>query len=155
MRKSSLVRVVVDTNVLFSGLISESGAPFEILELWRAAQLRLVATEAILAEYQRVLARPAFTTRFGFDEAAVEALISQLRDEESVAVDASFEVSIKCRDPKDQKFLTAAVAAAVPYLISGDDDILACAGDPGLGEVRIVRPREFLDHLDPQQGGLA
>lgn len=154
MTKSLPIRVVVDTNVLFSGLISESGAPFEILELWRATRLRLVASEEILAEYQRVLARPAFIKRFAFSQATIQAVIDRLRDEERVIVDPSFDISVKCRDPKDQMYLTAAVAASVPFLVSGDEDILACADDPGLEQVRIVRPREFLEHLDPRQGSL-
>lgn len=154
MRKSSLVRAVVDTNVLFSGLISESGAPFEILDLWRAGRLRLVASEEIFAEYQRVLARPAFKTRYAFSESVIAVVLDQLRDEDRVIVDSSFEIAVQCRDPKDQMYLTAAMAGAVPFLISGDDDILACAGDPGLEGVQIVRPREFLEHHDRQQGGL-
>lgn len=150
MRKSSPVRAVVDINVLFSGLISKSDAPFEILEMWRATRLRLLVSEEIFAGYQRVLARPAFVTRFAFSEADVQAIVSQFRQEERVVVDASFQIPVTCRDPKDQISLTAAVAAAVPYLISGHDDLLACAGDPGLEGVRIVRPGEFLERLDRQ-----
>lgn len=128
MRKRSPVRTVIDTNVLFSGLISERGAPFAILELWRAGVLRLVVSEAIETEYQRVLARPAFTTRFAFTEADIAVVLGQVRDAERVIIDPAFDISIDCRDPKDQMYLTAAMAATVPFLISGDDDILACAG---------------------------
>ena len=144
MRRSSLVRAIVDTNVLFSGLISTRGAPFEIIELWRAGRLQLVASEEIAAEYQRVLARPAFTTRFAFSEAAIEAVLGQLREAERVIVESAFDIPTQCRDPKDQMYLVAAVAGGVQFLVSGDDDILACAGDPGLESVQIVRPREFL-----------
>lgn len=148
MTKSLPVRAVVDTNVLFSGIISELGAPFEIVDLWIAARIRLVVTEEIVAEYRKVLDRPAFATRYAFTQARVEAIFSQLRDEELIRPDPTLDIAVHCRDPKDLKFLTAAVSAAAPYLVSGDDDILACAGDPGLGSVQIVRPREFLRLLD-------
>jgi predicted nucleic acid-binding protein len=80
----------------------------------------------------------------------MDAFFNRLRNEEIVRVDKSLERSLNCRDPKDVKFLTAAVAGDVPYLVSGDDDILACAGDPGLGSVHVVRPREFLQRVIEQ-----
>lgn len=142
------VRTVVDTNVLFSGLISTRGAPFEILELWHAAQIRLVVSEVVVAEYRRIFARPDFAARFASTPGNMGAFFDRLSNAEIVHVDTSLERSLNCRDSKDIKFLAVAVAGAVPFLISGDDDILACAGDPALGSVQIVRPREFLQRFD-------
>ena len=142
------VRAVVDTNVIFSGIISARGAPSEIVDLWSAGQICLVMTEEILAEYRQVFGRPSFAVRYAFTQPRVDAILSQLRDEKILPFDPSVEIALDCRDPKDKKFLTAAVAGAVPFLVSGDDDLLVCDGNPGLGSVQIVRPREFLRRID-------
>lgn len=47
------MRVVLDTNVLISGIFF-SGPPFKILEAWRDRRLALVVSPEILEEYYRV-----------------------------------------------------------------------------------------------------
>lgn len=136
MTSSVPVRAVIDTNVIFSGIISTRGAPGEIVDRWITGRICLVVTEDILAEYRRIFGRPGFTDRYSISKSRIEAIFSQLRDEEILRLDPSLDIGVDCRDPKDKKFLTAAVAGAVPYLVSGDDDILVCAGDPGLGSVK-------------------
>ena len=42
--------IVVDTNCVVSQAISPTGAPAEILRRWRAEELDLAVSEAILAE---------------------------------------------------------------------------------------------------------
>jgi putative PIN family toxin of toxin-antitoxin system len=66
------VRVVVDTNVLVSGLLSLRGPPAQIVDLVVAGALWVLFDEWVLDEYDAVLRRP----RFGFDAADVDALRS-------------------------------------------------------------------------------
>ncbi len=47
------MRVILDTNVFVSGVFFV-GPPYRILEAWRDGKLRLVLTQEILEEYQRV-----------------------------------------------------------------------------------------------------
>jgi len=49
------VRVVLDTNVLISGIFF-SGPPAQILKGWRQGRLQLLTSPEILAEYARVAA---------------------------------------------------------------------------------------------------
>ena len=46
-----------------------------------------------------------------------------------------------CRDPKDDKFLTLAVAANADYIVTGDDDLLVLHPFRG---IQIIKPAEFL-----------
>ena len=50
------MRVVIDTNVLVSGLFF-NGPPYTILEAWRNGELRFVASNSILSEYARTIQR--------------------------------------------------------------------------------------------------
>jgi predicted nucleic acid-binding protein len=47
------VKIVVDTNVLVSGIFF-SGPPLEVLQAWRDGLVTLIVSPEILAEYQRV-----------------------------------------------------------------------------------------------------
>ena len=52
------MRVVLDTNVLLSALISARGAPESIYRAWRAARFELVTSTAQLDELRRVSRYP-------------------------------------------------------------------------------------------------
>ncbi len=58
-------RVVVDANLLVSGLIMLHGLPRRLIDGWRAGAFQLLITDAILAEYTTVLARPRFAAKHG------------------------------------------------------------------------------------------
>ena len=57
--------LVLDTNVLISGLLSECGAPGLLLDLIFDGELELAADERILAEYHEVAARPELHLEVG------------------------------------------------------------------------------------------
>ena len=56
---------------------------------------------------------------------------------------------VHCRDPKDDMVLACALGAQAAYLVTGDADLLALDGDPALGRLRIVTPRQFLALFAP------
>jgi len=68
------MRLVLDTNVLVSALLSPHGPPAQLLDLALEGQLLLALSPAILAEYREVLLRP----RFAFDAEQVELLVDTL-----------------------------------------------------------------------------
>ena len=57
------------------------------------------------------------------------------------------ELPLHCRDTKDDKLLTLALAGDVDYLITGDDDLLALNGKTELGKLKIVTVRKFMTIL--------
>ena len=61
-------RLVLDTNVLVSGMINPLGAPGRIVDLVREAELELTVDDRILAEYTGVLNRPKFRAYFTLQE---------------------------------------------------------------------------------------
>ena len=71
------MKVVLDTNVLVSGLLNPDGNPGRVLDLLLAGEITLLVDDRILAEYRAVLARP----RFGFDVGDIVDVISQIEAE--------------------------------------------------------------------------
>jgi len=133
-------RVVLDTNVLISAIISCKGSPAKILGLWRKGAFELVFSEETLQEFIDVMSRPKLLRITGINEDELNTLVSYLRYS-SIVVDSSEDIAIAIEDPDDAKFISCAVRAGAKYIVSGDHhllDIEKCEG------TAIVTPAEFL-----------
>jgi putative PIN family toxin of toxin-antitoxin system len=108
------MRIVLDTNVLVSGLLSPHGPPGRLVALVVAGELRLLVDDRILREYAEVLTRP----RFGFDRATVLELVDFLA-EAAEHVDSS-QVSVALADQDDAPFLEVAIAGGADALVTGN-----------------------------------
>lgn len=53
-----MLRVVLDTNVIISGVITNHGVPFQILKSWEKGDFALIISQPILQEIERVLHYP-------------------------------------------------------------------------------------------------
>jgi putative PIN family toxin of toxin-antitoxin system len=128
-------RVVLDTNVLVSGLLGGTAA--EVIRRWRAGSFDLILSEEIMTEYADVLNRP----RFNLPTWVVEELLGYIRAR-AAWVEPRGEIEIVARDPSDAKFLDAAVIGQADWLVSGDYDLLDMEEYEGIS---IIPPHEFLD----------
>ena len=115
-----MLRVVIDTNGLLSGLLWH-GAPHVLLEHVRAGTLGLVSSPAILAELAIVLARPKFEVILARSNTSREIAPAELRQLAEVIEPPRLDSPV-CRDPDDDAVLALALAAQVDVIISGDDD---------------------------------
>lgn len=106
--------VVLDTNVLVSGLLKPLGPSAAVLRLVLTGMVQVAHDYRILSEYREVLARPVF----GFAPAAVEAFLIQI-EEDGVSVTPA-PVSIQWPDPTDAPFWETALAARAGFLITGN-----------------------------------
>ena len=57
------MRVILDTNVLLSALLSSRGAPAKLLAAWERKLFTLVISDELLAELRAVLRRPFFQAK--------------------------------------------------------------------------------------------
>jgi uncharacterized protein len=108
------LRIVLDTNVLVSGLLSPYGAPAEVVRMVVAGAVTLCLDPRILVEYEQVLARP----RFGFAQDAVDALIGFV-EAEGVHV-ATTPWPERLPDPDDAPGLEVAFAGGAAFVVSGN-----------------------------------
>ncbi|MBA2319918.1 MAG: putative toxin-antitoxin system toxin component, PIN family [Deltaproteobacteria bacterium] len=107
------MRLVLDTNVLVSGLLTPKGSPGRVVDGILLGDLVLVVDDRILEEYREVLARP----KFGFDVVQRERLLVFLRTASEQVV--APPVSVPLPDPDDLPFLEAALHAGVA-LVTGN-----------------------------------
>ncbi len=143
MSASERARAVVDTNLFVSGTLLKRGAPYRLLEAFRAQQFTLVISEEQRAEIAEVLERPKLAVRYQVTEGDVAALLFAI-DTGAAFTPLTTPLPIRVRDPKDEAVLLTALSGAADYLVTGDEDLLVLRGDPRLGALRIVTVTEFL-----------
>jgi len=128
------VRVVLDTNVLVSGLAYPDSIPGRILGVWRRGGLDVVLSRFILDEMVRVLPR---LTRITLNSAEIRDLADSFMLLAEI-VEPSSKVEKALRDRADLPVLQTLQASKADYLINGDKDLLALAD-----RYSIVTPAEF------------
>ena len=133
------MRVLLDVNVLISGLLARTGAPALLLGKWLEGEFELVVTERLLAELEATLGRPKL--RLHLEEAEVRGFLELLRGLAERVDDPDSEHIITSRDPKDD-YLIAAAASAGATLVTGDTHLLELEGS-----IPVLSPRAFLDSL--------
>jgi putative PIN family toxin of toxin-antitoxin system len=130
-------RIVLDTNVLVSALLTPLGPPAQILGLTLVGELTAAYDPRILAEYREVLRR----REFGFSRRHVADILDAL-ERGGLPVTAR-PLLARLPDPADEPFLEVA-AAAQAWLVTGNMRHFP----PGRrGGVVVLSPRECLDRL--------
>ena len=131
------MRVVLDTNILLSALISPYGSPDIIYRAWRAGRSELVASTTQLDEMRRASRYPKLKAIL--QPHLVGTMINNLQ---RAVVLHHLLVNIETDDPNDAFLLAMAQTGEVDYLVTGDH----CAGllqRGNLGRTRIVTPAAF------------
>lgn len=136
------MRVVVDTGVLVSGLILPRGTIGNVLHALRDGRFVPIYSTPMMIEVINVLGRPKFQAKYQIQPNDIMELINLIRLRGELVIPKQM-VTI-CRDPKDNKFLEAALAGEADSIVTGDDDLLVLHPFEG---VDILRPAEFLARL--------
>ena len=124
-RSVSPARLVLDTNVLLSALLFPAGSPSWMRHAWQAGDIVPLASPETTRELVRVLCYP----KFGLTDDEREDLLAEyLPWCETVIVSEPPDVHA-CRDPADVPFLQLALAGHADAVVTGDDDLLAMAGE--------------------------
>ena len=132
------MRLVVDTNILVSALLSDASLPAQIVVLWRAGRFDLLTAAEQLDEIGRVTRYPKIRERL--NPAVAGRLVNDLRAL-AVMLDA-LPVVEATLDPDDNYLLAMAMAGSADFLVTGDKrDLLGLGTHAG---TRILSARSFL-----------
>jgi putative PIN family toxin of toxin-antitoxin system len=129
-------RIVLDTNVVLSGLLFSGSTPCRAL--LKAQANAVLASGATLLELIEVI------SRVRFDRYVERSLRQQLAAEFANACELVQVISPlrACRDPRNDKFLEVAVHGRADRIVSDDADLLAL--NP-FREIAILTPAEYMD----------
>jgi putative PIN family toxin of toxin-antitoxin system len=139
-----MLHVVIDTNVIVSGILSRKGAPVELLKAWRERRFLLLTSSAIVAEVRAVLHYPRIRNKYPLSNDDIEQTIMLLEhDALLVKGEANVAGSVP-DDPKDEMFLACALDGTADVIVSGDHHLLDLES---YRDIPIMTPRQFLDQL--------
>lgn len=135
------MKVVLDTNILLSGLMQPNSKPGRIVQAWRDHCFELVLSQFQLDEIGRVLTYPKIRKRLQWNEAEIASFLKQLFMR-SVYLGEIDVVAVVPADSNDDLILSAYVIAEADYLVTGDKGIIELHG-----EYQILSAGEFAQLL--------
>jgi putative PIN family toxin of toxin-antitoxin system len=109
------MRIVLDTNVLISGLLNPNGAPGRVVDLILGRRLVLLYDDRILGEYEDILARPQLA--ISQDQATAVISFLRLTGERITALPLPIDL---LPDPDDLPFVEVAISGKAEALITGN-----------------------------------
>ncbi len=134
-----MLKLVLDTNVLVSALISTGGNPALLLDK-AGESYTLYISKDILTEFEAVISRDKFDFTDKEIITIIEAVISF-----SEVVNPAIKLDVIKSDPDDNKILECAVACEASYIVSGDRHLLELKEYSG---IKIITPKAALELLE-------
>jgi len=129
------MKIVPDTNVLVSGLLSPFGAPAQIDRMIASGALQVCFDARLISEYEQVLKRP----KFSFDPHNVDAFLDQIVAF-GILVSAK-PLSENLTDRDDEPFLEVAIAGQADFLVTGNTKHFPPKRRYGIS---VVTPNDFI-----------
>jgi len=134
-------RTVLDTNIVVSSALG--GALVLILEKWNEGKFTVIVTSDILSEYFEVLNRPKFRLK----QETIDKITRYLYQFSEFVVPEE-RIRFVEADPDDDKFLEAAVAGQVDFIVSGDNHLRELKE---FRSIPIISGREFINWLESNE----
>jgi putative PIN family toxin of toxin-antitoxin system len=134
-------RTVLDTNIVVSSALG--GALVLILEKWNEGKFTVIVTSDILSEYFEVLNRPKFRLK----QETIDKITRYLYQFSEFVVPEE-RIRFVESDPDDDKFLEAAVAGQVDFIVSGDNHLRELKE---FRSIPIISGREFINWLESNE----
>jgi len=130
-----MIKAVVDTNVLISGLVWE-GTPKKIIDKFRFENLySLIFSPELIHEFRTKLLK-----KFHLEQKLVNQWVQEITASAQLVIPRY--VTKICRDPDDNMILDTASGGQADFIITGDKDLLSIVT---FGKIPIITPRRFLE----------
>ena len=129
--------IVVDTNIIVSGLIKSFSESSKIINLILSGKIRLAYDARILNEYEEVLKRKKFNINFKH----IESIISQIKEEGVYISTIPLKGSLPDKD--DEPFLEVAFAGKIDVIITGNKKHFP---QEICKNINVLSPSEFLNY---------
>jgi putative PIN family toxin of toxin-antitoxin system len=137
-----MYRVVLDTNILISGLIWR-GIPGKAVDAATQYQFRLLLSASLVQELQVTLYRPKFTKIIAASGQRVDDMIGKVI-QASIFVPSAEVPDDVVRDPKDRHVLACALGGNADCIVTGDADLLTLGS---YARIPIWKVAHFMEQL--------
>ena len=145
-RNGVSVRIVIDTNVLLSGLFWH-GTPHALLNHVRNGTAELAMSHALLDELADVISRRKFASILALTTRTPEQILVEMQALAEIVVAPPLQLP-KCRNPDDDAVLACALAGHATFIVSGDEDLLTLKE---FQHIPILTPAQAMRRLEGQK----
>lgn len=138
-----MIKIVIDTNVFISGVLTPGRAPAQLLELVLSGTVKLVISPQIIQEIQRVIEYPGIIKLMKKRKLEAKELEKTIFRIMRVAQITSGAVMVQgvAADPSDDIFLACALEGQAEFIVSGDHHLTDLKNYQG---IRIIPPAAFI-----------
>jgi putative PIN family toxin of toxin-antitoxin system len=137
-----VIFAVFDTNVLASGAIAITGSVASLIDAWRRGRVGIVVSGHILSELDRTLNNAYFAVRLVTERR--DAYLALARSTMTI-VDITTQIPTVASTQDDNLVLATAESAGVPYLVTGDAELLRIGQ---YKDIIILSPRHFHELIE-------
>ena len=135
------MRIVLDTNVLVSFLLTRGRTTSAILDGWERGDFEVLTSPKLIAEVQDTLAKPALRQRIRPE--AARALLEAL-EKDATCTPGNLPLPGVTPDPDHDAIVACAIEGNADIIVSRDAHLLALREYEG---IRVVEPAEFVREL--------
>lgn len=135
------LRVVLDSNILISALVSKGVARTFIYKLI-SKDIQIVISDYIVAEVNEILTRKKF-----LDKQILYTLWDLIQKDITIVKIKSRIIKTILRDPKDHPILQTAIKSNAEFIITGDDDLLTLRS---WRKIKIINMKDFEKYFKSQ-----
>lgn len=136
------MRLVLDTNIFISALISPGGIPDRILSAWTLGEVEVVTSQEQIAELSDVLSRDKM--RRWIEQIDANTLLTNI-DTRTMIVGTIPNVDYSS-DPDDNLIIATAIAGEAELLVTGDKSHLLSLGT--IEGIQIVSPKAAIEMIN-------
>lgn len=137
------MRAVLDTNVALAGLLWR-GPSYALLGLALTGKIECFATDALLAELERVLGYAHVAKRIAAVNTSIAQVLADYRALIEIVPDATISPTVMT-DPDDDAVLGCAISVQAEIIVSGDSDLLNLKH---FNRIPIITPAEALARIE-------
>jgi putative PIN family toxin of toxin-antitoxin system len=142
-----MLRIVLDTDVFVSSLLSAQSLPAQVLNAWREGKYMLVVSPLIIAEIAGVLESSRISNKYSITRTDIEGLVDLLETDTIVVPGQAVVAGAVPQDPRDEIFLACAVDSNADCIVSGDRHLLDMET---YKDIPILTVKEFAEKLEKQ-----
>ena len=144
-----MTRIVIDTNILVSAILTSEGNPAKILKLVLEGKLNLIISPAILEETRQVFNYPKLAKLMEKNNITRQEVYGFLDKMSRVALitPGKLDIDVIPKDPADNKIIACALEGDADFIISGDHHLTDLKI---FQSIKIIDPAAFLKIVNIQ-----
>ncbi|UCG25627.1 MAG: putative toxin-antitoxin system toxin component, PIN family [Chloroflexota bacterium] len=141
------MRIVLDTNIYVSNLISERGNPAKIVRWWLEGQYDVLVSQPVIDEILRVTGYERIQKKYSqVRENRLE--FAALIAEQALWIEPQEKLDVISSDQSDNRYVECAVAGGANYIITGDEHLLELGEYEG---IMVLTPAAFVALMEADQ----